>query len=680
MQSRVGAWGKAINGAFKDADKAINKTYKGLKDFGKEAGKVGVVVGAAVGGAIYKIGDSGMAFEQTIADVGAVMLKTRDQVKDLEQEALRLGATTKFTATEAAQGMELMARAGFTSEEILSGIGGVLDAAAASGLELAEVANHVSNVMKGMGLATSEAGRVADVLALASARTNSTIGSLGESMKNLGPVAKQMGVEFEDAVAMVALLQDVGLDASEAGTATATMMTKLSKPTPQVAKEMERQGLTFRDAKGDMLPMIEVFENMMTASNKLGGNMDQIAFFADLVGLRGQKAALNLKELFTSEKGAGLVKELREAQGKAKEMADLRMNTLGGDLNLLSAAVDSVKIALFDLESGALRGVVQSWTKWVETNKDLLVSGVKEFIQDVRDILPQIVYWAEKIAIIATVFASVAGAIKIATTAAAIFNAVAAANPYLLIGTAIVGAIALIIAFWPEITAMFSQFWDDLKFIFGELSEWFVRTFSGIWDSIKNGAIAAFEFIVGALSILFWPQIQMFKLLFGIVKDAAGWVMDHWEPIKGFFLAIWDGIVAAFRLTWGAIIGALKLYYELMVAIWSPIVGFFVGLWESISEAFATVFGAIVEKIGWVVEKVRAVGRSVLGWEEASAAEPPSSGGQMVSPQERTAIAVSETNTTSRAELTIRDKTGRADLKAPKGSPFNLKTAPSGGF
>lgn len=680
MQSRVGAWGKAINGAFKDADKAINKTYKGLKDFGKEAGKVGVVVGAAVGGAIYKIGSAGMDFEEAITAVGAVGLQTREQIADLEKEALRLGATTKFTATEAANAMETMARAGFSNQEILAGVGGVLDAAAASGLEIAEVANHVSNALKGMGLEVTDAAtgmsnatRVADVLALASSRTNSSIGSLGESLKNVAGTASDLGMSIEDTIGAVALLQDVGLDASVAGSALNTMLTEIAAGSTEVSKRA-------KDAHGNMRSFPELLAIISDEAAKSGGNMDRVAYLADLVGLRGQKAATNLAKLFDSGKVASLTDELNKAAGSAQKMAELRMNNLKGDLTLLESAIDGVKVALYGLESGPLREVVQGMTNWVSANQELIVSGVKEFIQDVRDILPQIVYWAEKIAIIATVFASVAGAIKIATTAAAIFNAVAAANPYLLIGTAIVGAIALIIAFWPEITAMFSQFWDDLKFIFGELSEWFVRTFSGIWDSIKNGAIAAFEFIVGALSILFWPQIQMFKLLFGIVKDAAGWVMDHWEPIKGFFLAIWDGIVAAFRLTWDAIIGALKLYYELMVAIWSPIVGFFVGLWESISEAFATVFGAIVEKIGWVVEKVRAVGRSVLGWEEASAAEPPSSGGQMVSPQERTAIAVSETNTTSRAELTIRDKTGRADLKAPKGSPFNLKTAPSGGF
>src|SRR5690606_25218620 len=237
----------------------------------------------------------GASFEEAISAVGAVGLQTREQIRDLEERAMQLGATTNFTATEAANAMEIMARAGFSNQEILAGVDGVLSAAAASGLEMAEVADHVSNVLKGMGLEAGEAGRVADVLTLASSRTNSSIGSLGESMKNLSPVARQFGISLEEAVGMVALLQDVGLDASEAGTATATMLTKLTKPTTAVMKEMKRLGITFQDAEGNMLPPLEIFEQMITATDKLGGNMDQIAFFADLVGLRGQKAALNLK-------------------------------------------------------------------------------------------------------------------------------------------------------------------------------------------------------------------------------------------------------------------------------------------------------------------------------------------------------------------------------------------------
>lgn len=675
IQKSIGKLGAGMKAGLNDANRAVDGAIRGLRAFGAQAAKVGTVLGASLGAAAYKIVQTGADFEEAITAVGAVGLQTRDQIADLEQEALRLGATTSFTATQAANAMEIMARAGFSNQEILAGVGGVLSAAAASGLEMAEVADHVSNVLKGMGLQASEASRVADVLTLASARTNSSIGSLGESMKNLSPVAKQFGISLEDAVGMVALLQDVGLDASEAGTATATMLTKLAKPTTAVEKQMKKLGITFKDAQGNLLPPLDIFRQMAAANEKLGGNMDQVAFFADLVGLRGQKAALNLKDLFTSDKGQQLTDALRDAEGSAEAMAKLRMDNLKGDWGLFESAVDGVKVALFDLEGGPLRGVVQAMASWVSANQELIVSGVKDFIQDVRDILPDIVYWGEKIAIIAAVFGSVAAAIKIATVAAAAFNAIAAANPYVLIGMAIVAAIALVVAFWPEITAMFAQFWEDLKYIGGSIADWFVDTFSGIWESIKSVAVAAFEFIVGALSILFWPQIQMFKLLFGLVQKAADWVMQAWEPIKGFFASIWEGIKAGAEFVWGLILDGFTIYVDTLKAIWSPIIDFFAGLWESVKSTFMDVLGPVLDTISWAVDKVRGIGAGILGTGSSDGTE---DGPQIVSPQERTARTISETNTISTAELFIRDQSGRAELKAPRGSPFNLVQQPSG--
>lgn len=382
IKPKVASFGKGLERSLAVPTKLAGASIDAIKKIGLAAG----VVAGALALPSRSILKTGADFEEAITAVGAVGLQTRDQIADLEQEALRLGATTSFTATQAANAMEIMARAGFSNQEVLAGVGGVLSAAAASGLEMAEVANHVSNVLKGMGLEASEAGRVADVLTLASSRTNSSIGSLGESMKNLSPVAKQFGIGLEDAVGMVALLQDVGLDASEAGTATATMMTKLAKPTASVEKQMKKLGITFKNAEGNMLPPLEIFAQMQEANKKLGGNMDQVAFFADLVGLRGQKAALNLKDLFTSDKGQKLTEELRSAAGSAEKMAALRTDNLLGDWELLKSAADGVKVAIFGIEGEGLRGVVQGMTDWVNANKDLIVDKVKAFLGYAKDI------------------------------------------------------------------------------------------------------------------------------------------------------------------------------------------------------------------------------------------------------------------------------------------------------
>ena len=347
-----------------------------------KAAKVTSVAAVAAGGALALAAKPGADFEQAITAVGAVSLMTRGQIAELEKKALELGATTTFSATEVAQAMEMMGRAGFTNAETLAGVGGILAAAAAEGAGLAETASNVSNVLKGMGLAAAESGRVADVLTLASARTNSSISSLGESMKNVASTARTFNIPMEQTVAAVALLQDVGIDASEAGSAVNTMLTQMAAPSKEAQKKMKQLGISFKDAKGNMLPLTQVFAQFEKASKKSGGNMEQVAFFADLVGLRGQKAAVNLKDLFQQGKFGQLAKELEGAKGSAEAMAKLRMNNLKGDLEQLGGAVETLQIGLFNMQSGALRGLVQGLTKWVEVNGELVQSKAGEWLAD----------------------------------------------------------------------------------------------------------------------------------------------------------------------------------------------------------------------------------------------------------------------------------------------------------
>ncbi|GAG14859.1 unnamed protein product, partial [marine sediment metagenome] len=249
--------------------------------------------------------------------------------------------------------------------------------------EIAEVANVVSNTLKGMRLETSEAARVSDVLALASARTNSTIGSLGESMKNAAATAATLGIPLEDVVASVALLQDVGLDASVAGSAFNVMLTKMAAPSGKITKIMRRLNLSFKDANGNMKSLPDVISEISTATKAMGGNFDQVAFLAELVGLRGQKAASNLAQLFESGKLKTLTAELRDATGVADQMAKIRMDTVQGSMLLLGSAVDAVQTKIFGLNEGPLNDLIKNMTKWVGANEDLIATKVGEFIEDV---------------------------------------------------------------------------------------------------------------------------------------------------------------------------------------------------------------------------------------------------------------------------------------------------------
>lgn len=378
MQNRVGKFTRTAGRGFHKLNRSVEKFSRGLK-----RGAVVVAASTAVlGTAMFSVLGTGAQFEQAITNVGAVAMQTRAQIAPLEQMAIQLGRTTKFTATQSANAMEILAKAGFNTQQILKATPAILSAAAASGLEIAEVADHVSNVLKGMGLEVSRAAEVADILALASSRTNSTIGTLGESMRNVASTARQLKIPITDVVASVALLQDVGLDASVAGSAMNTMLTKMAAPTAGMQKKMRRLGVSFKDAKGDMLPLSKVLQQLSKASQKVGGNFDKVAFLAELVGLRGQKAASNLADLFETGKLEKLTKELENSKGAADKMARLRMDTVVGSMTLLGSAVDAVKVRIFNLNSGPLKTIIDDTTKWVGLNEQLIATGVGDFIKN----------------------------------------------------------------------------------------------------------------------------------------------------------------------------------------------------------------------------------------------------------------------------------------------------------
>ena len=485
MQNRVSKFTRATSRNFDKLNRSVSRFASGVKTAGKSVAVAGVIFGAVAANVV----SAGSDFEQAITDVGAVSLQTRKEIAPLENLALELGRTTKFTATQAANAMEVMARAGFNANDILAATPAVLSAAAASGLEIAEVANHVSNVLKGMGLETTEAARVADVLALASARTNSSIGSLGESMKNVASTARTLNIPLEQVVAGVALLQDVGLDASVAGSAFNVMLTQMAAPSTKISKIMRRLKISFKDANGDMKALPTVLSDISKASKKMGGNFDQVAFLAELVGLRGQKAASNLAELFDTGKLEKLTAELENARGSADKMAALRMDTFQGSMLLLGSAIDAVKVKIFGLNEGPLKDAVDSFTKWVGANEDLIATNVGGFIADILNNLPAIVEWVKWGAKAVAGFIAFIVVLKTLATILTIVNLLMTLNPLGLIVLAVVAAVAAFTALvvWiDEVAGAFDKMDPFIRAILAPL-ELVIRTIKFIKDAFKGG-------------------------------------------------------------------------------------------------------------------------------------------------------------------------------------------------
>lgn len=624
--SRIDRMTRAAGRGLQTLDRHVGTVHNSLKMIGGGM----LLAGGAIGLVGKNVIDAGADFEQAITAVGAVSLMSRDQIADLEKKALELGATTTFSATEVANAMELMGKAGFTNAEILEGVGGVLAAAAADGGELADTASHVSNVLKGMGLAASQTGRVADVLTLASSRTNSSIGSLGESMKQLAPVASQFKIPLEQAVGMVALLQDVGLDASSAGTSLASSLTKLAKPSKKARASMAELGISFQDAKGNMLPVNEVFGQLAKAASKSGGNMKAAAFFAELVGLESQKAAINLAKMFSEGKAQTLFTELEKAEGSAEKMAKLKLDNLRGDMEQLGGAVDTLKINLFNTQSGPLRGVVQETTKWVEANQGLIQTKVGEFLQGVKDNLPEIVTWIKRIATAVAIFYAIATAVKVAQVALAAYELT-------------VGAVAL-----------------------AKKGLAFASTLSVAGIRASGAAATAAAAPMLALAAAVGVAIAAVALLL----DQLGKLDKETEGL-GFMGIIGEmieqGTIDPFKAVDEHHNREARKRFNTEQA----------GRVNTEAPDAAKANALVAQLLNDPFDGLRPMqnqSRAEFGGGRSEA------GPQVVTPQERTAKTVKETITTSQSEVTIRDETGKAEItKQPKAGP-KIKLQSTGAF
>jgi len=310
----------------------------------------------AVGGLMVK---SYADFEQAMAGVKAVAVTaTEPEFKEMTSLAKQLGATTKFTATESAEAMELFTRAGFNAREVMLGIPAVLSAAAAEGMGIAEAADISSNTLRIMGLEAAETARVVDVLALASAKSNTNMQMLGEAFRYGGAQARILGIPLEMTAAMFGKLADSGLKASVGGTSLTNMLIRMVKPSQTASKFMQKHNIVLTDTAGKFKPMPVLIDKFAKAISGISDEAKRSAMVQELFGIRGAKAYA----AFASVGGRALqdlAGELATSEGAAKRMADIRMDTIAGQFTLLKSATEGFRIEIGEY----LAPITREWTK-----------------------------------------------------------------------------------------------------------------------------------------------------------------------------------------------------------------------------------------------------------------------------------------------------------------------------
>lgn len=339
---------------------------------------------AALGGVAAAAIKVGSDFESQMSRVKAISGATGEEFEQLKAQAMQLGADTSFSASQAAEGMENLAAAGFTTSEIMNAMPGLLNLAAASGEDLASSSDIAASTLRGFGLAASDAAHVADVLAANANRTNSSVADTGEAMKYIAPLARAAGLSLEETAAAIGIMANAGVNGSQAGTSLRGALSRLSKPTKDMSEAMDELGISFYDSNGKMKSLTEQVGMLRQATE--GMTDEQKNNY--LVTLYGQEALSGMLALINEGEGSlgELTNAYKNCDGAAQEAAETMQDNLPGALEQLSGSAETLGLAFYNSVADNLKNAANTATESINNITDSFNNGgLNEAIQTAGD-------------------------------------------------------------------------------------------------------------------------------------------------------------------------------------------------------------------------------------------------------------------------------------------------------
>jgi TP901 family phage tail tape measure protein len=666
IQNRVGQLTRSMRRGFDRVNRTMDQVAGGIR-------RGAVVAAAAIGSigvAMFNVLGTGATFEQTMVNAATkftvVVRKGTEAFKELEDAALKTGATTEFTATQAAQALDFLAMAGFSPKAAIFSLPGVVDLATVSAIGLGRATDIASDALGAYGLMTDDVGqlginlaRVNDVLATTSTSANTTIEQLFESMRKGAPLAALAGSDIETVSALIGSMASAGTKSEKAGTAVTNMFLNLSAPASKARKVLKALDVEVEVLSGKMKGNLRDIPDIIEDLNK----------GMRVRGVGGRQRLEILEAIFGREGLAGVGKvvangadalrkyreQLRNSGGNSMEMASVMRDTVQGNLNALRSAIEAVKIEIFNLNKGALTDVIAKTTEWVRTMGPTAADSIGKFMLKIINNFDEIVESIKRVAIGLAIFYSLMLLLKSLALILTVVNLLLAANPITLVVLgvlALIAAVALVIYYFDELTAAF-----------------------------MNSGVGVDALLV-TIGLLTGP--------IGILIAGAALIIKYWSPIKAFFSELWGTVVSIFDL-------AVKKIGEigespLLMNAWDSVKTYFKDLWSDIG----LIFDDSIDRIMAVVNRLKdvaatvsktasSVGGAISGFfgfgnddaeEQGTVAQAVP---QVISPQDRVARSIEEQRTTSSAEVTIRDESGRAEVTGGN-LGRSIFLTPSGGF
>jgi TP901 family phage tail tape measure protein len=450
----------------------------------------------------------GVEFEASMSKVQALtrLDKNSEEMRQLTEQARMLGATTSFTASEAAQAQGFLAMAGFKTTKILQSMPAMLDLAKAGDIDLQRTADIASNIQTTYGIDSSQMNRVADILAASFTNANVDLEMLSQSMKYMGPVAEKFNMSLEESAAMPGLLGNAGIQADMAGTALRGIMSKLSGPTSKQAKILKKLGISTSDAAGNMHSLPEIIMDLDKATEKMG-NKEKLATIMGLFDQRAGPAMLAL--MGQKDKIQAAIDTVKNSEGAAARIAKIMGDNTAGALKTMQSAWEDLAISLTNTENSALRSLIESIagvlcgvSKWVQENT-VLVGWILKIIAGLL---------AFKIALLAIGYAGSLVALPFLHLAK-IFRVFSAMRTL-----GMIGGLATV---FPKLAAAATVA---------------VRVFSALAWVVRG------LFVMGRIAFMLHP----IGAAITAITVAGGLIYTFWGPIKTFFSGLWNSITAFF--------------------------------------------------------------------------------------------------------------------------------------
>lgn len=516
-------WNKGISAAKTAFNTFLDETATGIDKagaLGSALSGIGMGLTTTVTAPLVGLGTAAVKtagdFQQAMAQVAAVSgLDTASKEFDaLSDKAKEMGATTKFSASEAAEAFNYMTMAGWDAQQMMDGISGVMDLAAASGEDLATVSDIVTDALTGFGLQAKDSAHFADVLAAASNSANTNVSMLGESFKYVAPVAGALGFSVEDVSVALGLMANSGIKASQAGTSLRSLLTNLVHPTGQAADAIEALGINVTNADGTMKDLDQIMNELRQTFGSLT-DAEKAEYAAMLAGQEGMSGLLAIVNA-TDADFQKLTSSINEAGGTAEEMADKQLDTLEGKFTMFKSAMEGLAISFGEVLLPAITDVVEKVTEVITWFNELddgakkmivtivgIVAAIGPIMAIVGNIINVVVKLVQTIKLIK-------GAIVVVKGAMVALNAVMLANPIGLVIAAIAALVAIFVVLWNKCDA-FREFWINL------------------WEAIKEAFAGVAEAIGEAVSNI----AEWFSTLPERIGEAINSVVDWFTQLPG---------------------------------------------------------------------------------------------------------------------------------------------------